>query len=80
MPFCCARVSAAFLLVFLIVVWTCRRSMSQASRHVKQKTAAINAGIESGISGIRTAKAIANQAEQHAKIKDSTHVIKTSKM
>ena len=49
-----ALVIAAILPVFLIVVWTCRRSMSQASRHVKQKTAAINAGIESGISGIRT--------------------------
>ena len=35
-----ALVIAAILPVFLIVVWTCRRSMSQASRHVKKKTAA----------------------------------------
>ena len=62
-----ALVIAAILPVFLIVVWTCRRSMSQASRHVKQKTAAINAGIESGISGIRTAKAFANEAAESAK-------------
>ena len=62
-----ALVIAAILPVFLIVVWTCRRSMSQASRHVKQKTAAINAGIESGISGIRTAKAFANEAAESAR-------------
>ena len=74
-----ALVIAAILPVFLIVVWTCRRSMSQASRHVKQKTAAINAGIESGISGIRTAKAFANEAEELEKFNISNDVYKTSK-
>ena len=74
-----ALVIAAILPVFLIVVWTCRRSMSQASRHVKQKTAAINAGIESGISGIRTAKAFANEAEELEKFNVSNDVYKTSK-
>ena len=74
-----ALVNAAILPVFLIVVWTCRRSMSQASRHVKQKTAAINAGIESGISGIRTAKAFANEAEELEKFNVSNDVYKTSK-
>ena len=53
--------------------------MSQASRHVKQKTAAINAGIESGISGIRTAKAFANEAEELEKFNVSNDVYKTSK-
>ena len=74
-----ALVIAAILPVFLIVVWTCRRSMSQASRHVKQKTAAINAGIESGISGIRTAKAFANEAVELEKFNVSNDVYKTSK-
>ena len=74
-----ALVIAAILPVFLIVVWTCRRSMSQASRHVKQKTAVINAGIESGISGIRTAKAFANEAEELEKFNVSNDVYKTSK-
>ena len=74
-----ALVVAAILPVFLIVVWTCRRSMSQASRHVKQKTAAINAGIESGISGIRTAKAFANEAEQQRRFDGANEVFKTSK-
>ena len=74
-----ALVIAAILPVFLIVVWTCRRSMSQASHHVKQKTAAINAGIESGISGIRTAKAFANEAEELEKFNVSNDVYKTSK-
>ena len=74
-----ALVIAAILPLFLIVVWTCRRSMSQASRHVKQKTAAINAGIESGISGIRTAKAFANEAEELEKFNVSNDIYKTSK-
>ena len=74
-----ALVIAAILPVFLIVVWACRRSMSHASRQVKQKTADINAGIESGISGIRTAKAFANEAEELEKFNVSNNVYKTSK-
>ena len=46
---------------------------------LKQKTAAINAGIESGISGIRTAKAFANEAEELEKFNVSNDVYKTSK-
>lgn len=74
-----ALVIAALLPVSMLVVWLCRRSMSQASYHVKQKTAAINAGIESGISGIRTAKAFANETEELEKFNASNNVYKTSK-
>ena len=74
-----ALVIAAILPVFFVVVWMCRRSMSEASRHVKQKTAVINAGIESGISGIRTAKAFASEQEELEKFNVSNNVYKTSK-
>ena len=74
-----ALVIAAILPVFFAVVWMCRRSMSEASKRVKQKTAVINAGIESGISGIRTAKAFANEREELEKFNDSNNVYKTSK-
>ena len=74
-----ALVIAAILPVFFAVVWMCRRSMSETSKRVKQKTAVINAGIESGISGIRTAKAFANEQEELEKFNDSNNVYKTSK-
>ena len=74
-----ALVIAAILPVFFAVVWMCRRSMSETSKQVKQKTAVINAGIESGISGIRTAKAFANEQEELEKFNDSNNVYKTSK-
>ena len=74
-----ALVIATILPVFFAVVWMCRRSMSEASKQVKQKTAVINAGIESGISGIRTAKAFANEQEELEKFNDSNNVYKTSK-
>lgn len=38
-----------------------RRAMSEASLEVKRKTATINAGLESSISGIRVAKAFTNE-------------------
>ena len=72
-------VIAAILPVFFVVVWMCRRSMSEASKRVKQKTAVINAGIESGISGIRTAKAFASEQEELEKFNVSNNVYKTSK-
>ena len=74
-----ALVIAAILPVFFAVVWMCRRSMSEASKQVKQKTAVINAGIASGMSGIRTAKAFANEQEELEKFNDSNNVYKTSK-
>ena len=74
-----ALVIAAILPVFFVVVWMCRQSMSEASRHVKQKTAVINAGIESGISGIRTAKAFGNEDMEIRRFDAANEIFKTSK-
>ena len=53
--------------ILLIVVITRRRKMSRVSCGVKKRTAAINAEIESSLSGIRTAKAFANEAVEFGK-------------
>ncbi|MEG1745399.1 MAG: ABC transporter ATP-binding protein, partial [Ruthenibacterium sp.] len=57
--------------VFLLVIWQRRSSMAEASRRVKQNTAAINADIESGLSGMRTAKAFASEEKEFQKFTDS---------
>ena len=74
-----ALVIAVILPVFFFVVWSCRKSMQEASRKVKQKTATINADIESGLSGIRTAKAFANEETELKKFDSSNDSFKTSK-
>ena len=74
-----ALVIAVILPVFFLVVWSCRKSMQDASRKVKQKTAVINADIESGLSGIRTAKAFANEETELKKFDSSNDSFKTSK-
>ncbi|MBD5148728.1 MAG: ABC transporter ATP-binding protein [Oscillibacter sp.] len=74
-----ALVIAIILPIFFLVVWMCRRSMSEASRTVKQRTAVINADIESGLSGIRTAKAFANEQAELKKFESSNMSFKTSK-
>lgn len=74
-----ALVIAVILPVFFAVVWMCRRSMQEASRRVKQRTAVINADIESGLSGIRTAKAFANEETELKKFETSNDSFKTSK-
>ena len=58
----------------LIVIFVAmRRSrMMKVSRAVKQRTAAINAEIESSISGIRVAKAFGNETEEIRKFSDCT--------
>ncbi|MCI8400432.1 MAG: ABC transporter ATP-binding protein [Oscillibacter sp.] len=74
-----ALVVALILPIFLLVIWSCRRSMSQASAAVKQRTAVINSDIESGLSGIRTAKAFANEEAELQKFDRSNSSYKTSK-
>lgn len=74
-----ALVIALILPVFFAVVWKCRASMNEASRRVKQRTAVINADIESGLSGIRTAKAFANEEAELKKFDSSNDSFKTSK-
>ena len=74
-----ALVIALILPVFFAVVWSCRKSMGEASDAVKRKTASINADIESGLSGIRTAKAFANEQAELHKFDSSNETFKTSK-
>ena len=74
-----ALVITCIVPVFFAVVWSCRRSMSAASAAVKQKTAVINSDIESGLSGIRTAKAFANEGAELQKFDSSNATFKTSK-
>ena len=74
-----ALVIACIIPVFLLVVWRCRSSMQTASIKVKQRTATINADIESGLSGIKTAKAFANEEAELEKFDASNDSFKTSK-
>ena len=74
-----ALVIAVILPVFFLVVWSCRKSMQDASAKVKQRTATINADIESGLSGIRTAKAFANETAEMSKFDRSNDSFRTSK-
>ncbi len=74
---------ALVLLVLLpILLWAAlrrRRQMSNASRAAKQKTGTINAAIESGLSGVRTTKAFANECEQQQRFDEANEVFKTAK-
>ena len=56
-----------------------RSKMTAASRGEKQKTAAINVGIESSLSGIRTARAFANEEEEIDKFNAANEEFKVSK-
>ncbi|MCR4891687.1 MAG: ABC transporter ATP-binding protein/permease [Lachnospiraceae bacterium] len=74
-------------LVLLIILPFCiifgarqRLSMQNANKEVKKKTGEINAAIESGISGIRTSKAFANEAEENAKFDAANETFKRSKV
>ncbi len=70
-----------FLLIpiFLIVIFTLRSSMSKASKAVKQKIGNINTEIESSLSGIRTAKAFANETVENARFAAANNMFKGSK-
>ena len=59
-----ALVIAITIPIFLLIVWKCRFSMQNASRNVKKEMAAINTDFESGLSGLRTAKAFANENKE----------------
>ena len=72
-------VVACILPVFLAAIMSRRRKMSAASRNEKQKTAAINVGIESSLSGIRTARAFANESEEIDKFNTANENFKLSK-
>jgi len=74
-------------LVLIIVTPLCfwftmaqRKSMRDASIEVKKKTAEINAAIESSISGIRVAKAFANEQAEGKKFEHANDLFKTAKV
>ncbi len=74
-----ALVLTVMLPVFFWVVMQCRRSMAEASAAVKQTMAHINTEIESGLSGMKTAKAFSNEAIELEKFSASNDIFKTSK-
>ena len=74
-----ALVVAVMIPVFVAIIVSRRKAMREASRRVKKKTGAINADIESALSGIRTAKAFANEHVEEEKFDRSNDIYKTSK-
>jgi ABC-type multidrug transport system, ATPase and permease components len=74
-----ALVIALILPLSFLVVWRCRASMVEASAMVKKKTASINADIESGLSGIKVAKAFGNEEQELDKFDSSNDRFKQSK-
>ncbi len=63
----------------LLVVFMMRKSMNNASVSMKEKTGHINTQIESGLSGVRTAKAFANEALEKERFNAANDVYKGSK-
>ncbi len=65
--------------LFLCIVLLCRRNMIRTSRRVKVKLAEINSEIESGLSGVRTSKAFANEVTDYRKFAVSNDAFRTAK-
>ncbi|MBQ6832234.1 MAG: ABC transporter ATP-binding protein [Oscillospiraceae bacterium] len=74
-----ALVVGILIPVFLVVIMTMRRGMGTASVEVKKKTAHINTEIESSLSGIRTAKAFANEDLETVRFDRANDMFKGSK-
>ena len=65
--------------IFLAVVMLCRKNMVTTSRNVKITMSEINGVIESGLSGIRTSKAFANEEADYRKFAQANEKFKTAK-
>ena len=74
-----ALVVALTIPLFLFVVMKMRKGMSEASKASKQKTGHINSEIETSLSGIRTAKAFANEDIENKRFTDANTIFKTAK-
>lgn len=74
-----ALVLTLMLPVFLYVVLRCRFHMRDASRKVKSTVSMINTEFESGLSGIRTAKAFANEGEELEKFEKANAGYRSAK-
>ena len=65
--------------LFILLLAMRRNHMNEASHVAKQRTGTINAEIESGLSGIRTTKAFANERIQQARFDGANEQFKTAK-
>ena len=74
-----ALVVGLMIPVFLLVVILLRKRMSRSSAAVKQNTGYINTQIESSLSGMRTAKAFANEELEIDRFDEANTVYKGSK-
>ena len=74
-----ALVVALMIPVFIVIAALMRKSMSRASKAVKQKTGHINTEIESSLSGIRTARAFANEDVEVKHFSAANEIYKGSK-
>ena len=74
-----ALVVALTIPVFLAVAMAMRKRMARASAAAKEKTGHINQEIESSLSGVRTAKAFANEQAEINRFNAANEVYKTSK-
>lgn len=74
-----ALVLTLMLPIFLSVVLRCRFHMRDASRKVKSTVSLINTEFESGLSGIRTAKAFANEGEELEKFEKANTGYRSAK-
>ncbi len=66
--------------VCLVYTFAQRVNMKHANIEVKKKTADINAAIESSISGVRTAKAFANEDQELIKFEEANNKFRNSKI
>lgn len=74
-----ALVLLVIIPIFLIFTVLQRKNMMAASRTVKVKVAGINEDLESSLSGMRTAKAFANESVEEEKFAKSTDQYRNSK-
>ncbi|MEE3462125.1 MAG: ABC transporter ATP-binding protein [Lachnospiraceae bacterium] len=74
-----ALVVLLLLPISLGIIMHQRTSMSTTSKNVKVKMATINSDIESSISGIKTAKAFANETVEKARFDGANNQYKTAK-
>ena len=74
-----ALVVGLLIPAFLIVVMLMRTNMDNVSARVKEKVGHINAELESSLSGIRTAKAFANEEQERSRFDAANNVYKGSK-
>jgi ATP-binding cassette subfamily B protein len=74
-----ALVLALVVPLMIVVTVLTRRHMKQAARKVKERTAEINASLESSISGARVAKAFTNEPYENTKFKGGNENFKFAK-